>query len=113
MFSNLVMWRCQLLDADTLLIKFGTEENVIGKADPPFLQSAFFVIYAIASTEVLGVFESTSDDLLRMYETNHAFRGVPHLSDPAQFVPAISNSLWVRDAAARQMHAVWKAKNGG
>lgn len=113
MFSKLVMWRCQFLDADKLLLKFGAEENVVGKADPPVSQTAFFVIYEISSTNVLGVYESTSDDLLHMYETNPAFRGVPFLSDPAQFVPAVANSLWARETAARQMHAVWKAKNGG
>ncbi|KAI9010101.1 De-etiolated protein 1 Det1-domain-containing protein [Hyaloraphidium curvatum] len=132
LFQGLVMWRCQFLDANRLLIKFGAEENVVGKAsrlrvgrcpsshpddvpkaDPPANQTSFFVIFDIPTSTVLGAYDSSSDELLRLYETVPGFRGVPHPADPAHFVPSVANSLHAREAAARQMHAVWKAKNGG
>lgn len=81
--------------------------------DPPLGQLAFFVIYNIESTSVLGVYESASDDFLHLYETNHAFRGTAHVEAPVHSVPGVATNLWFREREIRFMHAVWKAKNGG
>ena len=58
----------QLLDETHLLIKYASEEVVTLRSSEPNSQVSFFVVYNFKSTEVVSVYENTSDDLLNMFE---------------------------------------------
>ncbi|KAI8591859.1 De-etiolated protein 1 Det1-domain-containing protein [Geranomyces variabilis] len=112
-FAALSMWRMQFLDADNIIIKFGETNAVIGaaldlKVD---LQTCFFVMYRLSTTEVYGVYDNASPELYSMVETDPRFFGSPtastfHLSTPP-------TSLFAREGLQRQFRTVEKARNGG
>ena len=62
------MWKMQLLDDNHLLIKYASEEVVTLRSSEPNSQASFFVVYNFKSTEVVAVYENTSEDLLNMFE---------------------------------------------
>ena len=62
------MWKMQLLDENHLLIKYASEEVVTLRSSEPNSQVSFFVVYNFKSTEVVAVYENTSEDLLNMFE---------------------------------------------
>ena len=62
------MWKMQLLDENHLLIKYASEEVVTLRSSEPNSQASFFVVYNFKSTEVVAVYENTSEDLLNMFE---------------------------------------------
>ncbi|KAJ3282010.1 acid phosphatase det1 [Borealophlyctis nickersoniae] len=112
-FSSLVMWRMQFLDDSHIMIKFGSLDNILGRTlESAASQISFFVIYSLETTAVLGVYENCSETLLKMFQQWDCFRGLPY-DDPVQFVTSPSNNQYAREAVAKHMHAVKKAKNGG
>lgn len=113
MFSKLAMWRCMFLDRSRLLLKFGAEEQVTGRTDPPPGSQAFFVLYNLETTLVEGVWDSASEELLVLYERCHAFRGPQFVEEPWHPAQGVVENPWAREAASKGMHAVGKAKNGG
>jgi hypothetical protein len=122
-FSNLVMWRAHFLDADKLLMKFGSVENI--KQDSPAVQVAnqvvFFVLYSISQEIVVGVYESSSPELLELYHSSDGFRGNAHddfglyLSlTSVEFLPTtVVNNKYARETTAQHIYTVKKARNGG
>lgn len=67
-FTALRLWKMQLLDEDHLLIKYASEEVVTLRVSDPNSQPSFFVVYNMRSTEVLAVYENTSEELLNLFE---------------------------------------------
>ena len=67
-FCALRMWKMQLLDENHLLIKYANEDMVTLKIQDPNSQPSFFVVYNMVTTEVLGVYENTSEELLDLFE---------------------------------------------
>lgn len=63
-YKMLRIWKMQLLDENLLLIKYASEAVVTLKAPEPNSQPAFFAIYSIWDSEVLAVYDNTSEDLL-------------------------------------------------
>uniref|UniRef100_A0AAZ3QQ05 DET1 partner of COP1 E3 ubiquitin ligase n=1 Tax=Oncorhynchus tshawytscha TaxID=74940 RepID=A0AAZ3QQ05_ONCTS len=61
------MWKMQLLDEHHLFIKYTSEDVVTLRVTDPS-QPSFFVVYNMVSTEVMAVFENTSDKLLELFE---------------------------------------------
>lgn len=61
-FKVLRMWKMQLLDENHLLIKYASEDVVTLKCQDPNSQPSFFVVYNMMTTEVLAVFENTSEN---------------------------------------------------
>ncbi|KAJ3174736.1 acid phosphatase det1 [Geranomyces variabilis] len=112
-FASLSMWRMQFLDADNIMIKFGETNAVIGaafdlKVD---MQTCFFVMYRLSTTEVYGVYDNASPELYEMVESDPRFFGTPtasslHLSTPP-------TSLFAREGLRRFFRTVEKARNGG
>ena len=58
----------QLLDEQHLLIKYASEEVVTLQIQDPNSQPSFFVVYNMETTQVLGVYENTSEELATMFE---------------------------------------------
>lgn len=68
-YKDLRMWKIQLLDEDTLLLKYASEEVVTLKANEPNSHtSVTFVIYNIWEKKVLAVYNNTSEELLYLFE---------------------------------------------
>merc|ERR1719204_2116513 len=62
------MWKMQLLDREHLLIKYASEEVVTLRSGEPNSQFSMFVIYNVETTEVVNVYENTSNELLQHFE---------------------------------------------
>ncbi len=65
---KLRIWKMQLLDEDHLLLKYSSEDVVTLKCSEPNSQHCLFVFYNIPSTEVLAVYENTTECLVDLFE---------------------------------------------
>ena len=63
------MWKMQLLDEKHLLIKYASEDVVTLQIQDPNSQPSFFMVYNMETTQVLGVYENTSEELATLFET--------------------------------------------
>ena len=69
---------------------------------PPPLQPSFFVVYNMVSTEVLAVFENTSDQLLELFENFcDLFRNATLHSEAVQFPCSASSNNYARQVQRR------------
>lgn len=112
-FRQLRMWKMQLLDEDHILIKYANEEVVTLHGSDPNSQPAFFVIYNMITTQVLDVFENTSEELLELYENFcDLFRNATlHLE--TQFPCSPSSNIHARLSHQRSKQTIINAKFGG
>eukprot|EP00128_Syssomonas_multiformis_P010396 Colp12_sorted_trinity150504_noHs@32009 len=116
--ASLCMLKVQLVDERHLLVKFGnmeTVQHIAGKqgATDTSLQTAIMVFYDMVSTNVIGVFDNGSRELLDIVEkcSDYLKLGVPHT--PVSFLSTCSSSLYFRDQLRKQQYAVRMARNGG
>lgn len=63
------IWKMQLLDSDNLLIKYSSADVVTLRILEPNTHYCLFVFYCISTTEVLGVYDNTSVELVELYES--------------------------------------------
>ena len=86
----------QLLDEAHILIKYASEEVVTMKTSDPNSQASFFVVYNMISTEVVAVFENSSEEFLELYEQfNDYFRNaLPN--QVAQFTCSTASNIHAR-----------------
>ncbi|XP_048737715.2 DET1 homolog [Ostrea edulis] len=112
-FKVLRMWKMQLLDENHLLIKYASEDVVTLKCQDPNSQPSFFVVYNMMTTEVLAVFENTSDKLLELFENFcDLFRNAT-LHSESQFPCSASSNIHARQIQQRFKHTIINAKFGG
>ena len=112
-FRALRMWKMQLLDENHLLIKYASEDVVTLKIPDPNSQPSFFVVYDMLSTQVLAVFENTSEELLEMFENFcDLFRNAT-LHSEAQFTCSVSSNLYAWQIQQRFKQTIINAKFGG
>jgi len=127
----LKMWKMQLLDRSHLLIKYASEDVVTLRSSEPNAQFSLFVVYNVVTTEVVNVFENTSEELLNHFEhfcdffRNTNFRAVPiHQTssrdtysdyDGGQhgLTSSPSNNTYAYTIQQRFKQTVVTAKNGG
>ena len=114
-FVSMVMWRMQFLDRHRILIKLGSIENITGRAAEPSTGfAAFFAVYCMKTTAVLGVFENNSEELFEMFEKWDMFcEGSVSFDDPVVLPSRPNTSSYARQLVRKQMFAVTKARNGG
>ena len=112
-FKNLRMWKMQLLDECHILIKYASEEVVTMKASEPNSQASFFVVYNMVSTEVISVYENSSEEFLELYEQfNDYFRNaLPH--QMAQFTCSTASNIHARYTQRKLKGTIISAKYGG
>lgn len=112
-FKALRMWKMQLLDDNHLLIKYASEGVVTLQISDPNSQPSFFVVYNMVTTEVLAVYENTSEELLELFENFcDLFRNAT-LHSEAQFTCSASSNIHARQIQQRFKHTIINAKFGG
>ena len=112
-FKSLRMWKMQLIDAEHLLIKYASEEVVTLRVTDPNSQPSFFVVYNMITTEVLAVYENTSENLLELFENFcDVFRNAMLHSD-MQFTCSASSNIHARQMQHRFKQTIINAKFGG
>ncbi|KAF8937626.1 acid phosphatase det1 [Dissophora ornata] len=116
-FTNLIMWRMQLLDESTLLIKFGKLDCVVGRQTDSTYQTAFFVFYDIRTTEVLAVYDNASEEFLRLYEAwADQFCATAYTTagkDKRHYSSTCSNNIYAKDHLKKTQYGMRHARNGG
>ncbi|XP_046400522.1 DET1 homolog [Ischnura elegans] len=112
-FKALRMWKMQLLDEDHLLIKYAGEDVVTLKASEPNSQSSFFVLYNMLTTDVLAVYENTSEELLRLFENFCDLFRNAKLHSESQFTCSPSNNIYARVIQQRFKQTIVSARFGG
>ena len=111
--ASLRIWKMQMLDKCTLLLKYAAEDVVTNRKTDAISEPAFFAVYDIDSTDMIEVYENTSKDFLRLYE-RHADEFCSSVSQPlSAIICNVSNCPFTR-----AVHMEWKkkmtlAKNGG
>lgn len=110
---NLRMGKLQLLDEEHLLIKYAIEEVVTFRNGDPYNMPSLFVIYNMTTTEILGVYEHTSPELLEIMENfqDHFRNSWLHLQP--QFPSSPSSSIHARRIQHMFKWTLIVAKNGG
>ncbi|KAI8793651.1 DET1 [Biomphalaria glabrata] len=110
---HLRMGKLQLLDEEHLLIKYAIEEVVTFRNGDPCNMPSLFVVYNMNTTEVLGVYEHTSAELLELMENfqDHFRNSWLHLQP--QFPSSPSSSEHARRVQNMFKWTLIVAKNGG
>ena len=112
-FQHLRMWKMQLLDENHLLIKYASEDVVTLRISDPNSQPSFFVVYNMVTTQVIAVYENTSDRLLDLFENFcDLFRNAT-LHCEAQFTCSASSNMHARQIQQRFKQTIINAKFGG
>ncbi|KAL2607655.1 hypothetical protein R1flu_026228 [Riccia fluitans] len=111
-YEDLVMWKVQFLDRYHLLIKFGSIEGVHRSTDMSH-QNAFLAVYNLETTEMLGFYQNTSEELLSYFENfcDH-FRVVPRFPLHMNFISSYSNNIHLREQLRKQRVASSSSKSG-
>ena len=109
----LKMWKMQLLDSCHLLIKYASEEVVTLRSSEPNSQTSYFVVYNIDTTEVLAVYENTSQQLLDLFENFCDLFRNACLSQQDGYTSSPSNNIYAHLIQQRFKQTIVSAKNGG
>ena len=111
--SQLRLWKMQLLDEQRLLLKYASEDIVTLKITDPTSQPAIFAIYNFETTKIQAVYENTSEEFLRIYESHtDAFRS-PVSHPLAQETSSVSNDIYARALHMKFKQTITNAKYGG
>ncbi|CAJ0940800.1 unnamed protein product [Ranitomeya imitator] len=79
-----------------------------------FSQPSFFVVYNMVTTEVIAVFENTSNELLELFENFcDLFRNATLHSEAVQFPCSASSNNFARQIQRRFKDTIVNAKYGG
>lgn len=97
-----------------LLLKFGAAEGVAARGSDASTAAAFFAVYDMEATAVVGFFQNTSEALLAAAErfSDH-FRAAPHEPAWLRFVSSPANSGPAREHLRKQKEAAQGGKPGG
>lgn len=95
-FKSLRLWKMQLLDENHILIKYASEDVVTLKSPDANSQPSFFVVYNIADSKILAIYENTSKELLNLFENFcDSFRNASIYTE-TQFTCSPSNNIYAR-----------------
>lgn len=112
-FQQLRMWKMQLLDENHLLIKYASEDVVTLRIQDPNSQPSFFVVYNMVTTQVIAVYENTSEKLLDLFENFCDLYRNATLHCEAQFPCSASSNIHARQVQQRFKQTIINAKFGG
>lgn len=115
------IWKMQLLDEHHFLLKYATEEVVTLRTSEPNSHLSFFVVYNYVTTEVIAVYDNTSQELVDLLEHYcDFFRNTSLNPDFSveelryyQQAPSMSNNIYARLSMERFRQTIISAKNGG
>lgn len=112
-FNSLRIWKMQLLDENTILLKYSTEDVVTMRVSDPLSQPAFFALYDIESAKIFGVYENSSADFLRLYEECAELFRVS-VSHPLNWnTSCVSNCYHCRQLHHKFKLTITNARHGG
>ncbi|BBN18247.1 de-etiolated-1 [Marchantia polymorpha subsp. ruderalis] len=101
-YVDLVMGKVQFLDRYHLLIKFGSVEGVVNRNAEPS-HTTFLALYNLETTEMLGFFQNSSEELLSAFENFYDhFRVAPRFPFYMNFISTSSNNVHVREQLRKQ-----------
>jgi len=109
----LKMWKMQLLDENHLLIKYASEEVVTLRSSEPNSHPSYFVVYNTENTNVIAVYENTSEELLDLFENFCDLFRNACLSSESRFTSSPSNNIFANLIQQRFKQTIVSAKNGG
>jgi len=112
-FKDLRMWKMQLLDDEHLFIKYASEDVVTLKTSNASSQACFFAVYNMITTEIVAVFENSSEELLSYFEyfSDHFRNALP--CQVAQFTCSTSSNIYAQHNQRRFKSTIINAKYGG
>ncbi|XP_056631534.1 DET1 homolog [Diorhabda sublineata] len=112
-FVSLKMWKMQLLNENTLFIKYASEDVVTLKSTDVNSQPQFLAVYDIKSSNILAVYENSSKELLNLFENfGDLFRNA-NIYNETPFTCSPSNNLFARLLQKRFKQTIINAKFGG
>lgn len=104
-FELLLLSRMQFIDRETILLKYTAANKIMREESTSGSNyTAFFVVYSLRSTQVLGVYENSSTEFLQLY-LKFDFR-TSGLNSP-------SRNKYSRLLIDQTLYSVSKARNGG
>lgn len=112
-FLVLRMWKMQLLDENHLLIKYASDDVVTLRISDPNSQPSFFVVYNMVTTDVIAVYQNTSEELLESFENFCDMFRNAILHSEAQFTCSASSNMYARQIQQRFKQTIINAKYGG
>lgn len=112
-FSGLRIWKMQLLDIRTLLLKYTTEDVVTLRVSDPISYPAFFVFYDIETTKILAVYENSSEEFLDIYENYAEFFRAPVSHPLSRDTNCVSNCPHFRSLHMKFKQTIINARHGG
>ncbi|XP_002154058.2 DET1 homolog [Hydra vulgaris] len=112
-FKNLRMWKMQLLDKEHLLIRYASEEVVAMKVSDPSSLPSFYVVYNMVFTEIIAVYENSSESFLEVFEqfSDYFRNAIPQ--QMVQFTCSTSSNIHARYNQRRFKSTIVNAKYGG
>ena len=111
--SSLRLWKMQLLSDHELLLKYASEDTVTMKHSNPISQPALIALYDIKTTEMVAVFENTSQELLQIYESHADSFRVPVSHPLLADISSVSNNTHARALHMKFKQTITNAKYGG
>ena len=113
LYSDLRIWKMQLLSNTQLLLKYASQDVVTLKAADPMSQPALIAIYNIETTHFEVVFENTSEELLKVYEDHADLFRVPVSHPLSADVSSVSNDKYARALHMKFKQTITNARYGG
>lgn len=105
-FSNLKIWKMQLLDENHLLIKYEQEETVSSR-DVFQRNWNLFVVYNYRTAEIVNMYPQFSEELLYIYENFSDYFRHPNF-----YICSVSNNYYARHLHLHLLRMCTDAKGG-
>ncbi|XP_023029802.2 de-etiolated protein 1 abo [Leptinotarsa decemlineata] len=112
-FNSLRMWKMQLIDEHTLLIKYASEDVVTLKSSDVNSQPQFFVVYDLKTNNITAVYENSSKEFLNIFEKFCDFFRNATIFNETNFFCSPSNNIYARLLQQRFKQTIVNAKYGG
>lgn len=112
-YCSLRMWKMQLLDDKHILIKYASEEVITLRLSDLNTPPSLFVIYNMITSQVIGVYENTSEELLGLFESFCDLFRNASLQLNSQLMCSPSNNNHARLIQQRFKQTIINARNGG
>jgi de-etiolated-1 len=112
-FCSLRIWKMQLLDENHLLLKYASEEVITLRLSDLNSPPSVFVVYNMITSQVISVFENTSEELLELFESFCDLYRNSSLRNPSQLICSPSNNVHSRLIQQRFKQTIINARNGG
>eukprot|EP00124_Ichthyophonus_hoferi_P002048 Ihof_evm1s127 gene=Ihof_evmTU1s127 len=111
--EELAMLKVQLMDDEHLLIKYGAKDAAAGHLNDTSLQTMFYVLYNLCTTDVIGVYENTSETFLNMLLSGSDYLFTSSFDLPTSAVSSYANNQHMRKWLETHKQAIKHARNGG